>query len=237
MTGRQVGEPRRVRIGRRTPVLTIALIAVTLAMFAVEFFMGALNNTAMLVTLGAKEVVSITQGEWWRLITPIFLHGSFQHIIFNMLSLWIWGRYAELMQGRVRYAVVYFLSGIAGNVLSYALSTSVSVGASGAVFGLFGSFLYLRFFNKEIFNRVFGTQVVVLVIANLAMSVFSPGIDLWGHAGGLVGGFLAAAACGLYGSHTITKWRVLGAVGFIALFGGLFVYGYMKYSAILAGMG
>ena len=224
-----------MKIDRTKPILTVAILAVTAAMFVAEIVTGAWRNTYMLVMMGARENVLITYGEWWRLITPIFLHGSVQHIVFNMLSLWIWGRYAEIMQGRVRYGLIYLLSGIAGNVLGYAFSSphSVAVGASGAVFGLFGSFLYLRLYDKEIFNRVFGKQVIVLVIANLAMSVFSPGIDLWGHVGGLIGGFLIAAACGVYGSRAVTKWRVLGAAGYLSVFGGLLAFGYMKYLVLL----
>lgn len=236
-----------MKIDRRTPILTIAILVLTLAVFAVELLTGALDMPISLVTfgvlsgpvslveLGARVNALIAYGEWWRLITPVFLHGSFQHVLFNMLSLWIWGRYAEALHGRVRYGLVYLLSGIAGNILGFALSSpyTIAVGASGAVFGLFGSFLYLRFYNKEIFHRVFGTQVIILVIANLVMSVFSPNIDLWGHAGGLVGGFLTAAACGLYGSHASAKWRVAGSVGYIILFGGLLAYGLWRYTPLL----
>lgn len=222
-----------MRIDRRTPIVTYVLIAANLGMFAVEFFTGALGNTQALVALGAQEPFSITLGEWWRLITPMFLHASFEHILFNMMALFIWGRYAEAMQGRLRFCIVYFLSGIAGGILSYAMSPTVSVGASGAIFGIFGSFLYLRVYNKDVFNRVFGTQVIILIVANLATGFFRPGIDLWGHAGGLVGGFLTAAACGLYGHREVTRWRVLAGCALALVFGGLLVYGYMKYAAIL----
>jgi rhomboid protease GluP len=223
-----------MRIDRKTPWITYALLAANLVMFAIELLTGALNDTERLIALGAQEVVSVTLGEWWRLITATFLHGGFEHLLFNMLALFLWGRYAEVMLGKVRYAIVYFASAITGSILSYALSPNVSVGASGAIFGLFGSFLYLRVYHKELFNRVFGTQVIVLIAINLLTGFFRPNIDLFGHFGGLIGGFLAAAACGLYGQRKVTVWRVLAFIAIIVVFGGLYAFGYTKYMAMLA---
>jgi rhomboid protease GluP len=223
----------RMKTVRRGPLLTYALIAANLLMFAVEFFAGALNSTEALIAVGAQQVFLVTAGEWWRLLTAMFLHGGVEHLLFNMMALYIWGRYAEAMRGRIRYALVYFASGIAGGILSYSMSVSVSVGASGAIFGLFGSFLFLRVYHKEIFNRVFGTQVIILIAVNLLTGFFRPNIDLWGHFGGLAGGFLAAAAVGLKGFKVPAKWRLLAAVALLAVFGGVLVYGYQKYMAIM----
>lgn len=222
-----------MRINRRSPLLTYALIAANLIMFAVEFFAGALSSTEALIAVGAQQVFLVTTGEWWRLLSATFLHGGVEHILFNMMALYIWGRYAEAMLGRVRYVMVYFAAGIAGSVLSYAMSVSVSVGASGAIFGLFGSFLFLRVYHREIFDRVFGTQVIILIAVNLITGFFRPNIDLWGHFGGLAGGFLAAAVVGLMDIKVPTKIRVLAAVAYLLVFGGVLFYGYQKYMAIM----
>lgn len=219
-----------MQINRKKPVVTYVLVAINIIMFVVELAMGLLSNsTYVLYTLGAKEVISITAGQWWRLITPVFLHGDLQHVLFNTIALFMWGQRAEVLLGRIRYIVVYLLAGLAGSIVSYAFSPSLSIGASGAIFGIFGAFLYFRSRHKEVFNKVFGTQVLVIVAFNLFSGFTNPTIDNFGHVGGLVGGFLASGAVGLFGERKMTLPKALSAVGYVLLFAGLLVYGYLKY--------
>lgn len=242
-------EVKPLQINQKRPVVTYTLAAINGLMFLVELALEYLpielprlwllsgsfgdRATQVLYLLGAKEVISITLGEWWRLLAPMVLHSGIQHVLFNTMALVIWGRQAEVLLGRIRFLAVYLLAGLGGSIASYAFSTSLSVGASGAIFGIFGAFLYFRLRHREIFNRVFGVQVLVIVALNLASGFMNPVIDNWGHIGGLVGGFIASAITGLFGERRLTLARIGALVGYAVLFGGIFALGFMCYSTKL----
>jgi rhomboid protease GluP len=140
--------------------------------------------------LGMKVNELIIQGQLWRLVTPMFLHASLLHIGFNMYALLVLGRGLEIHYGHNRFLVLYLLSGFAGNVLSFIFSPAISLGASTAVFGLLaaeGVFLYQ---NRQLFGanaRPALINVIVLAAVNLFIGLL-PGIDYWGHLGGLICG-------------------------------------------------
>jgi len=140
--------------------------------------------------LGEKANDWIVRGELWRLITPMFLHGSILHIAFNMYALYLFGPGLERHYGHGRFLVLYFLGGFAGNVVSFALSRSPSLGSSTAIFGLLGAEGVFIFQNRGLFGkraRQAISQVVTIAAINLLIGL-TPGIDNWGHVGGLLGG-------------------------------------------------
>jgi rhomboid protease GluP len=133
----------------------------------------------------------IVGGQFWRLITPMFLHGSLLHIGFNMYALFALGPGLESYYGHGRYLALYLLSGFAGNVISFLFSGNPSLGASTAIFGLIGAEAVFLYRNRRILGsmaqRALGNVVFIIVI-NLMFGAATPGIDNWGHMGGLLGG-------------------------------------------------
>jgi rhomboid protease GluP len=144
--------------------------------------------------LGIKINELIAQGELWRLITPMFLHGSLLHIGFNMYALFIFGPGLERHFGHARFLALYLLSGFAGNVVSMIFSDAPSLGSSTAIFGLLGAQGVFLYTNREMFGgsaRRALNNIISIAAINLVIGL-SPGIDNWGHLGGLLGGTLFA---------------------------------------------
>lgn len=153
---------------------------------------GALSN--LMVLLGGKVNPLIAVGQIWRLFTPALLHASLTHIGFNMYALYAFGTFLEPAYGRARFLALYILAAFGGNVLSFLLSSGVSVGASTAVFGLVAAQGVFFFRNRELFGaqaRSILTNLIVIVAFNLVLGL-SPGIDNWGHMGGLLAGLVFA---------------------------------------------
>lgn len=146
-----------------------------------------------LLIWGANCRPSTTNGEWWRLLTNTFLHGGFMHLIANMYGLLFVGIFLEPLLGRTRYLTAYLLTGIVASCASlWWYDASVSVGASGAIFGLYGLFLALlltKVFPAD-FSKTFLTSTLVFIGFNLLMGL-TGGIDNAAHIGGLLSGFVA----------------------------------------------
>jgi len=177
------------------PVVTYTILAVTVLVYLLQMATeNFLLGTDLPALYGMKINELIVEGQFWRLITPVFLHGSILHIAFNMYALLIFGPGLERYYGHWRYLALYFVSGFAGNVFSFLFSSAPSLGSSTAIFGLLaaeGVFLYQ---NRKLFGK--GAQralinLVTIALVNLFIGL-SPGIDNWGHIGGLVGGALFA---------------------------------------------
>ncbi len=201
---------------KEKPLITYAFIAMQVAYFLWVFFKDMSLNTFTLVEYGAKFNPLIYQGEWWRFITPIFLHTGLMHIASNCLMLYIVGPWAEKLYGRWRYISILLIGGIAGNIASFALNSNVAVGSSTAVFALFGALLYLVVLKPHLYAKTIGSSIAALVAVNLIIDIFATGIDLAGHVGGLVGGFFLAGALSLPLQYF--HWRRLFyGIGFITL--------------------
>lgn len=163
--------------------------------------------------------IQVGGGDWYRLVTAMFLHASILHIAFNMLALWWFGTAVEEALGAWRYIVLYFVSGIVGSAgaLLFSSPFAVTVGASGAIFGIMGSLLILQY-------RATGTlagPVLTVIVLNLAFTFAIPGISKGGHLGGLVGGILATLA---FDEARRRRTPALGVALAIAVgVGGLFV--------------
>lgn len=146
-----------------------------------------------LVNMGAKFNPLINEGEVWRLLTATFLHGGLVHIGFNMMALKAIGPQVEQIYGWKKYLAIYFSSALGGSLLSYAFSPeSVSVGASGAVFGLLGAMLVFSFKKRSIIGKAFMMNIIQVIVLNIIIGVSVPNIDNLGHVGGLVLGGISS---------------------------------------------
>lgn len=206
------------------PIFTYIFIAFQVFMFFLLELNGGSTNTETLVAFGAKENSLIADGEWWRLLTPIVLHIGIVHLAFNTLALWSVGTAVERMYGSVRFLLIYLAAGITGSIASFVFSPYPSAGASGAIFGCLGALLYVALSNRKMFLRTIGTNIIVVIMINLVFGFAVSNIDNFGHIGGLIGGFFAAAALGLPKAGAWEK-RVLSAVLLIVLAAGFLYYG------------
>jgi len=188
--------PDRPLVPRSTfqPRVTQVILGITIVIYLLQMATQYLLGVDYPEVLGVKVNDLIVQGQLWRLLTPMLLHGSILHIGFNMYALYAIGPGLERYYGRARYLALYILAGFAGNVMSFLISPQNSLGASTAIFGLLGAegvFLYL---NRQIFGKAAQralSNVVMIAVVNLLLGL-SPGIDNWGHVGGLIGGVLFA---------------------------------------------
>ena len=169
--------------------------------------------TAVLATLGANNITLLRNGEIWRLLSYMFLHGSVLHLLVNMYSLYIIGTQIENYYGKTKYLIIYLISGICGGLLS-AIGigeTTVSIGASGAIFGLLGALAYFGYHYRLYLGNVLKTQIIPVIVINLLIGVLLPGIDNFCHVGGLVSGIFVAMALGVDGKSK-TSDRVNGFI-------------------------
>ncbi|WP_413526881.1 rhomboid family intramembrane serine protease [Marinilactibacillus psychrotolerans] len=181
----------KMRRWQRKPFVTYGLLGLTIFMFLLQTLRGGSQNPFVLYELGAKVNELIVLGEWWRLITPVFLHIGIEHILLNGIIIYFLGIQVEAIIGHWRYFLLYMLSAIAGNAASFAFNQSISAGASTALFGLFGATLVLpKFFPNNYQVKEMSKSFLLLIIINLVVGLFSNGIDMAGHVGGLVGGYL-----------------------------------------------
>lgn len=181
--------------------LTEILIGLNVVMFILTQLIDMTVGSGLL-RLGAKVNALIGLGEFWRLLTAMFLHADLMHLIFNMMALYILGRDIERFFGKSKFLVIYFVSGLIGSAASFVFVDSVSVGASGAIFGLMGANLYLYKLNPLVYKRIYGSDLLILIGINLVLGFIRPNIDMAGHLGGLVGGFVVASAIRL----SYEKW-------------------------------
>lgn len=217
----------RLRRLDQTPYMTVGLIAVMVLVYLAMTLAGGSTNVNVLIEFGAKINVLIQQGQWWRLGTPVFLHIGFTHILLNMLTLYFVGMQLEAAFGHGRYLVIFLVAGIGGNVASFCFSDSLSAGASTAIFGLFGAFMMLgESFWQNPTIRSLARTFLAFVVMNLAFDVFTPGIDLAGHIGGLFAGFLTAYLVGVprIGKVSAIK-RVIATVVLVAGLVWLYLHG------------
>ncbi|MGG3562247.1 rhomboid family intramembrane serine protease [Neobacillus rhizosphaerae] len=174
------------------PFFTYVFMIIQIAVFFWLETHGGSTNNQNLIKYGAKFNPYIQDGEWWRLLTPVFLHSGFTHLAMNTLSLYFIGTAVERMYGSVRFLFIYLFSGITGFIASFLFVDNVSVGASGAIAGCFGALLYFGVIYPKLFARTLGTYVIAIFLVNIAFGFSQSGIDNAGHLGGLIGGFLAS---------------------------------------------
>ncbi len=181
------------------PVLTYGLLGVIVAVFCGQLVSAQLNDPRpeALTAFGALDFRSVLNGEYYRLLTSMFLHVNPAHLVFNGLALYYIGLTIESFFGRARFAIIYFLSGLCGSVASFLLTQGTSVGASGAIFGLFGAELVFLYQNRPILGKSGQErfrELILLALLNLGFGLFTQfaqtpvRIDNWGHIGGFAAG-------------------------------------------------
>ena len=181
-----------VEMPNRAPYVTYTLIAITVIFYLLQIASEYLLGTDVLINYGARYNEAIQAGQLWRFLTPALLHASIPHILFNMYALFSFGTGLERHFGHGRFILLYVLAAYTGNVVSFLLSGGYSVGASTAIFGLLGAEAVFLFQNRQLFAGQFGKaiqNVVFIAIVNLIIGL-QPGIDNWGHVGGLLGGLM-----------------------------------------------
>ena len=169
----------------------IAFVMLTLA--------GGSTDTEVLIKFGALSSNLISEGQYWRFIACVFLHANLMHLGVNAFSLFIFGPTAEIFFGRIKFLVIYLISGVGGSITSYVFidPRSIGVGASGAVFGVLGSIAVYYYLNQHIYGK-YGRGMMggigLIVVLNLGFGFTVQGVDNWAHIGGLLFGILAAFA-------------------------------------------
>lgn len=181
----------------KTPLITFLLIGICIIMFFLTYFLG--ENEIISYGGNIKELVK--SGEYYRLLTCIFLHAGIIHIACNMYSLYVIGSQLESFFGKIRYLIIFLLSGICGSILSIAFNNNdvISIGASGAIFGLLGAIVYFCYHYRVYLGNALKNQIIPIIILNLSIGFLTPGIDNFAHIGGLIGGIFTTMACGIPG--------------------------------------
>jgi len=230
-TGGKTSAPRRAasRTSRQLslygPFVTFTLIGINVGVYLLQLLMGAGLNAnrgwiyehGVLVSSAidsSGHVVGVSQGEWWRLLTATFLHYGIIHLGLNMLVLWFLGPALEEFFGHWQYLLVYIVSGLAGSAGALVWSPdALTVGASGAIWGIMGAALVLE--ARRIY--VFGGQALGLVLVNAVFTFLVPGVSIGGHVGGFVGGALCALAFSSLRRSPALATLSMAAVGILAV--------------------
>lgn len=169
-------------------VLNIIFYIIT-AILSKNIFSSDIN---VLVYMGAKVNQLISYGQYYRLILCMFLHGGIIHLGLNMYALVAIGPLVEKIYGKLKYIFIYFFSGIIASVFSYIFSPSISIGASGAIFGLFGATLIFALKMKNRINKEFIYSIFSVIAVNLILGFSVANVDNFGHVGGLLGGIVSS---------------------------------------------
>ncbi len=179
----------------KKPVVTYIFIAICIIMFILT---RGSTDIDTLLKYGANNAYLTKNGDYYRLLSSMFIHIGLLHLLFNMYALYIIGPQVESFYGKFKYFLIYILSGVSGSILSITFSANtVSAGASGAIFGLMGALLYFGFFYRNYLGSVIKSQIVPIIILNLVIGFSTSGIDNAAHIGGLIGGILTSLALGV----------------------------------------
>lgn len=179
--------------------VTYILIGINIVVHLVDTVAGYFGTYRPLANAGANAGLWVAQGEYYRLFTSIFLHANLQHLLMNALGIFILGNIVETLIGWRRFLLLYIVAGLVGSAASlYFHPIGASVGASGAVLGLLGYILYVRWQRPYAIPPQMQQWAMSLLLLNLLFS-FLPGIDRWAHLGGIVGGFVGGFIVGLPG--------------------------------------
>src|SRR3954451_1370807 len=208
---RTIRAPRIVARPAGNAIVTKVLIGLNLAIYLITVVQGAgLNQPGgSLFVNWVLYGPAVAHGDWWRLVTSMFLHGFILHIVFNMVALWYIGGPVEQYLGSLRYLILYFVSGLAGS--AGALITSphgITVGASGAIFGVLGAMVILEWNATGKFGGGALTLIIINLVFNFAYNGTGGNISIGGHVGGLIGGVLCTLAFANFGRGHAAYGRI-----------------------------
>ena len=210
----------------KKPIITYILLIINILVYLLTSLLSGsfINmNGIVLYNFGAMFNEAVINGEYYRLITSAFLHGGIFHIAFNMYALYIIGPQLESFLGKFKYLVVYLFSAISGNLLSMMFTNGLSVGASGAIFGLLGSLLYFGYHYRVYLGNVMRSQIIPLIIINLGLGFIISNVDVAAHFGGLLGGLFITIALGI--KYKSTKIEQINGWLVTLMFVGFLIYG------------
>lgn len=229
-----------LNVPTRRPILTYILLAVIVGIFGVQLVYAQLNypRPEPITGWGALNYARVVfAGEHYRLFTAMFLHVGEVHLLFNGLALWIFGRSVESIFGTARFALIYFLGGLTGSLASLFFTRGLSVGASGAIFAIFGAEMVFLYRNRELLGRAAREQLqslIALALLNFGLGIFTQvaptavAIDNWAHGGGFAGGIILAwfigahfrleADSSLFGARLVDDRRLSKTWYFAALY-------------------
>ena len=177
------------------PMITYWLIAVNVILYVIPILFGQYND---LINNYSVWGPAIREGQYYRLLTGIFLHGGILHLLFNCYALYVIGSQVENFLGRIKFAIIYLVAGISGALFSVIFGGNfASIGASGAIFGLMGALVYFGYHYRVYLGTVIKSQIIPLIVLNLLLGFCMPGIDNFAHIGGLIGGTLMSIALGV----------------------------------------
>lgn len=195
----------------RRATVTQVLIGINVVVFVLELVAGLSSFSSQ---WGMSPTAVSFGGEWWRLLTAAFLHGGLLHIGFNMYVLWVIGPQLESLLGHARYLILYLMAALGGSVASFIFGpfNTLSVGASGAIFGLMAALIVAgRRLRADV------TQIVVLLLINVVIGFLAPGVDWRAHLGGAVVGAAVAAVMAYAPAQSRVLWQSLGVLAILGL--------------------
>lgn len=183
----------------KKPVVTYILIVLNLMVF----LYGVLHGNDELINMFGNNYELVQNGKFYRLFTCMFVHADILHILFNMIALYSIGPVVERYYGKSKFLLIYLVSGLLGSIFSGVFMTadSISIGASGAIFGLLGSICYFTYYYRATLQGILRGSIMPVIIINLVIGFLSSSIDLSAHIGGLIGGILISMAIGIGDKH------------------------------------
>ena len=188
------------------PIVTMMLIFINIIVYLLSLvdYNGILNNFA-------NYYLYVQNGEYYRLITSMFVHANILHLVSNMYALYVIGPIIEKYYGKGKFLLIYLGSGIIGSLFSVVLTNYASVGASGAIFGLFGALLYFGYKYRATLDGFLRSSIIPTLLLNLLLGFMIPGIDVSAHLGGLIGGLLFSYQTGVVNKEK-TKDKINGLI-------------------------
>ena len=174
------------------------IIAVNVLLFLWLFMLRDPRHGAFLLNFGGMYPEFMQQGDWWRLVTAMFLHFGIEHLLSNMFMLWFVGNMLLKALKPWQYAIVYLISGLGGSLASYEMMVlahdyAISAGASGAIYGIVGALFWVVLRHGGRFETIRTKQMVLAVVCYVSYGFTTEGVDAWAHLGGMVAGFLMTA--------------------------------------------
>ena len=214
------------------PFITYTLFAIQVVVFLLEYLLPVKQLGSMYGPLVAYL------HEYWRFVTPIFIHYGLMHIVFNSVVLYYMGQQLEAIYGHWRFLAIYLLSGILGNMTSFAFNqvNVSSAGASTALFGVFGAFVAMGMHFKHYPGfKELTQQYLILIGINLAFGLVGNGIDIFGHIGGVLGGFVLVQTIAVPYQKDSYRKSIQVLFGLIFVFLCIFclLYGFKKYRLLV----
>ena len=179
----------------KKPIVTYIIIVLNLMVF----LYGMLHSNDELINIFGNNYELVQKGQFYRLLTCMFVHGSIMHLLLNMYALYTIGPVVERYYGKSKYIFIYLVSGLLGSVFSsvFMSANSVSIGASGAIFGLLGSICYFTYYYRATLQGILRDSIVPVIVINLIIGFMLPSVDLVAHIGGLLGGILVSMGLGI----------------------------------------